>query len=144
MYNLSNSQKMSLKAKMRISPEPTEISNNREWVHKLSLLQTLNTVEVRVAQSWPTLCDPMDYPVHGILQARILEWVAFPFSNVTSQPRDGTQVSVSLITSVASWFIQTASPSPYKDLQKSCLSWFPLPLWLHLLLFPLFTLLQPL
>ena len=33
-----------------------------------------------VAQSCPTLCDPIDYTVHGVLQARILEWVAFPFS----------------------------------------------------------------
>ena len=35
---------------------------------------------------------PMDYRVHGILQARILEWVAVPFSSVYSQPRDQTQV----------------------------------------------------
>ena len=35
---------------------------------------------VKVAQSRPTLFDPLDYTVHGILQARILEWVAFPFS----------------------------------------------------------------
>ena len=35
----------------------------------------------------------MDYSVHGILQARILEWVAFPFSRESSQPRDQTQVS---------------------------------------------------
>ena len=35
----------------------------------------------------------MDCIVHGILQARILEWVAFPFSRGSSQPRDGTQVS---------------------------------------------------
>ena len=35
---------------------------------------------MKVTQSFPTLCDPMDYTVHGILQARILEWVAFPFS----------------------------------------------------------------
>ena len=34
-------------------------------------------VEVKVAQLCLTLCDPMDYTVHGILQARILEWVAF-------------------------------------------------------------------
>ena len=39
-----------------------------------------------------TLCDPMDYTVHGILQARILEWVAFPFSRGSSQPRDRTGV----------------------------------------------------
>ena len=37
-------------------------------------------VKVQVAQWCPTLCDPMDYIVHGILQARILEWVAFHFS----------------------------------------------------------------
>ena len=36
--------------------------------------------EVRVARLCPTLCDSMDYTVHGILQARILEWVAFLFS----------------------------------------------------------------
>ena len=35
----------------------------------------------------------MSYTVHGILQARIMEWVAFPFSRVSSQPRDQTQVS---------------------------------------------------
>ena len=37
-------------------------------------------VKVKVTQSHPTLCDPMDYTVHGILQVRILEWVAIPFS----------------------------------------------------------------
>ena len=50
-------------------------------------------VKVKVAQVRLTLCDPMDYTVHGILQARILEWVAIPFSRGSSQPRDGTQVS---------------------------------------------------
>ena len=50
-------------------------------------------VKVKVAQSCPTLCDPMDYAVHGILQARTLGWVALPFSRGSSQPRDGTQVS---------------------------------------------------
>ena len=49
--------------------------------------------EVKVAQSCPTVCDPMDYTVHGILQARILEWVAFPFSRGSSQPRGWIQVS---------------------------------------------------
>ena len=39
------------------------------------------------------LCDPMDCTFHGILQARILEWVAFSFSRGSSQPRDWTQVS---------------------------------------------------
>ena len=43
---------------------------------------------VKVTQSYLTLCDPMDYIVHEILQVRILEWVAFPFSRGSSQPRD--------------------------------------------------------
>ena len=50
-------------------------------------------LKVKVAQLCATLWDPMDYIVHGILQARILEWVAFPFSRGSSQPRDRNQVS---------------------------------------------------
>ena len=50
-------------------------------------------MKVKVTQSCLTLFDPMDYSVHGILQARILEWVAFPFSRGSSQPRGQTQVS---------------------------------------------------
>ena len=55
-------------------------------------------VKVKSAQSFPTLCDPVDCSppgssVHGILQARILEWVAISFSRISSQPRDQTQVS---------------------------------------------------
>ena len=46
---------------------------------------------MKVAQSCLTLCDPMD--CHGILQAKILEWVALPFSRGSPQPRDQTQVS---------------------------------------------------
>ena len=41
---------------------------------------------MKVALSFPTLCDPMGYTAHGILQARILEWVDFPFSRGSSQP----------------------------------------------------------
>ena len=40
-----------------------------------------------------TCCDSMNYPVHGILQARILEWLDFPISKGSSQPRDWTQIS---------------------------------------------------
>ena len=54
--------------------------------------------EVLVHQSCPTLCDPTDYSlpgfsVSGILQARILEWIAIPFSRGSSQPREQTWVS---------------------------------------------------
>ena len=45
--------------------------------------------KVKVAQACPTLCNPMDFTVHGILQARTLEWVVFPFSRGFSQPREG-------------------------------------------------------
>ena len=55
-------------------------------------------LKVKVAQSCPTLWDPMDCSppgssVHGISQARVLEWVAMPCSKGSSQPRDQTQVS---------------------------------------------------
>ena len=43
-------------------------------------------MKVKVAQSCLTLCDPMNYTVHGILQARVLEWVAFPFSRDLPNP----------------------------------------------------------
>ena len=59
-----------------------------------SHLQRLLKVKVKVTQLCLTLCNPMDYTVHGILQARILEWVAFAFSRGFSQLRDQTQVSL--------------------------------------------------
>ena len=49
------------------------------------------SVYMKITQSCLILCDPMDYTVHGILQARIQEWVAFPFSKGSSQPRDQTR-----------------------------------------------------
>ena len=57
----------------------------------------MNKVKVLVTQSCPTLCDPTDcsppgFSIHGILQARILEWIAIPFSRESSWPRDWTQV----------------------------------------------------
>ena len=53
---------------------------------------------MKVTQLCPTLCDPVDCRppgshVHGVLRARILEWVAIPFSRGSSQRRDRTQVS---------------------------------------------------
>ena len=65
---------------------------------------------MKVAQSCPTLCDPMDYTVHGILQARILQWVAFPCSRGSSQPRDWTQV----FRIAGRFFISWAVREPYK------------------------------
>ena len=59
---------------------------------------TYGESESEVAQSCLTLCDPVDcslpgFSVHGILQARVLEWVAISFSRGSSQHRDWTQVS---------------------------------------------------
>ena len=61
------------------------------WDKRVHVIDWLNWL--KVIQSCLTLCDPMDYTVYGILQARILEWAAFPFSRGSSQPRDWTQVS---------------------------------------------------
>ena len=52
----------------------------------------------KLLQSGPTLCDPMECSlpvssVHGVFQARILEWVALPYSRGSFQPRDQTHVS---------------------------------------------------
>ena len=52
------------------------------------MVLVVKKVKVKVSQLFPTLCDPMDYTVHGILWARIVEWIAFPFSRRSSQPRD--------------------------------------------------------
>ena len=59
-------------------------------VHHTAVWETWKArhVKVKVAQSCLTLCDPMDYTIHGILQARIWEWLAVPFSRGSSQPRD--------------------------------------------------------
>ena len=50
-------------------------------------------VKVKVTRSCPTLCNPMEYMIHGILQARILEWVVFPFSRGSSRPGNRTGIS---------------------------------------------------
>ena len=58
-------------------------------------------MKVKVAQLCPTLCDPMDCTAHGILQARILKWVAFPFSgdlpNPGIEPRSSSLQADSLL-----------------------------------------------
>ena len=66
--------------------------NSSRIFYSLSLdnspLLSFSVSEMKVTQSCLTLCDSMDYIVLGILQARILERVAFPFSRGSSQPRD--------------------------------------------------------
>ena len=60
--------------------------------------EACSNFQVLVTQSFPILWDPRDFSpsgssVHGILQVRILEWVAIPLSSGSSWPRDWTQVS---------------------------------------------------
>ena len=67
-------------------------------VSEMKLLLLVVNAYVLVTQPCPTLCNPTDRSppgssVHGILQARILEWVAISFSRGSSPPRDRTQVS---------------------------------------------------
>ena len=69
----------------------------------------MSCVKVKDAHSCPILSDPVDYTVHGILQARILEWVAFPFSSGSSQPRDRTQVSCIAGRFFTSWATREAA-----------------------------------
>ena len=66
-----------------------------------------------VAQVCPTLCNPMYYStpvssVHGILQARILEWITIPFSRESSWPKDQTQVSYIAYRFFTVWAIREA------------------------------------
>ena len=70
----------------------------KQWTESAFQKCGESEVKVWVAQLCPTLCNPMDggplgSSVHGIFQARILEWVAIPFSTGSSWPRDQTQVS---------------------------------------------------
>ena len=78
---------------MTTETSTTEKQREQKQTNKKSQERIFKSyVKVKVAQLCRTLCDPMDYTAHGILQARILEWVAVPFSSGSSQPRDGTQV----------------------------------------------------
>ena len=70
-----------------------ETGVSRNLQKKKSNLWLTGYLKVKVAQSCPTLWNPMDYTVPRILQARILEWVAMPSSRGSSQPRHWTQVT---------------------------------------------------
>ena len=79
-----------LQADALTSEPPGKQRVQHNWMTSLSLTLSLHAKSL---QSCLTLCDPLDYTLHGILQARILEWTAIPFSRGSSQPRDWTRVS---------------------------------------------------
>ena len=93
-----------------------------KWVYlsvpplPLALVQQYsNKVKMLVAQSCPTLCDPMDNSLpgsflHGISQARIVEWVSIPFSRVSSWPRGQTWVSHIASRFFTVWAIREGPP----------------------------------
>ena len=88
---------------------------------------------MEVAQSFLTRCDTINYTLHGILQARILEWVAFPFSRGSSQPRDPI-----LVSNIAGGFFTNAMSTRNKyelmslSLKKKKINTYSLLfIWLH-------------
>ena len=93
----------------------------------ISWLQLPSAVSVQfssVAQSCPTLCDPVDCSrpgssVHGILQARILKWVAISFSRGSSRPRGWTRVSCTAGRFFTYWATREAQTSPKFSLNSS-------------------------
>ena len=105
--NLPETLNLSVKDKKRVSWLSTETANKKtgtpilsHWQErKFELYGVAISIGykqlkwVKVAQSCPTLCDPTDCIVHGVLEARIPEWVAVSFSRGSSQPRDWAQVS---------------------------------------------------
>ena len=80
--------------------------------------KVMTNLGVKVTQSCLTICNLMDYTVHGILQAKILEWVAFPFSRGSSQSRDSTQVS-----HIAGGFVTSWATREIHDSSEANLKW---------------------
>ena len=102
-----------------------EITNSSEKIHAKESVggdkpRLSRKCWCSVAQSCPTLCNPMDCSppgssVHGIFQARILEWIAIPFSRRSSWPKGGTWVSGSACRFFTIWatrgvYMQPESP----------------------------------
>ena len=84
--------------------------------------------ESEVAQSCPTLCNPVDCSlpgssIHGISEARILEWIAISFSRGSFQPRDGTWVSCITGKRFTVWATREA-PNEGKQKPKLNIVWF--------------------
>ena len=73
-----------------------------------------------VVQSCPTHCNPMRYTIHGILQARILEWVAVPFSRWSSQLRDQSQVVPTASRFSISWATREALYAECSSVSQLC------------------------
>ena len=87
---------------MRLFNEVVELP----WLKSTEILT--DSISLSDSHEFGPLYDPMDCIVYGVLQARILEWVAFPFSRGSSQPRDWTQISCITDVFFTSWAIREA------------------------------------
>ena len=89
----------------------------------------MKKVKVLLSQSCPHLCDPLDHSlasssVHGILQSRILKWVATPFCRQPSQPWDQTQVSYIAGRFFTDWATREDHLSTYSTLNLNFITCF--------------------
>ena len=101
---------------MELFRHPTVVSLGKEEISRCHF----TFVKVSVAQSCLTLCNPMNCSlpgssVHGILQARILKWVAIPFSKGSSWPRDQTWVSYNAGRFFTVWATREAPEKRFQD-----------------------------
>ena len=78
------------------------------WATREAQKGDMKSVKVKVTKSCPTLCNPVDYIVHWILQAGILEWVVYPFSSRSSLPRNWTGVSCTAGGFFTNWAMREA------------------------------------
>ena len=114
---------------LRSQPRTTESRGPRylhfnkpssDWKSCIVWESLLNGYRYRVpeSESYSLLSDslqPRGYTVHGIVQARILQWVVFPFSRGSPQPKDGTQVSRIACGFFTNWAIRE-TPATVKNL----------------------------
>ena len=113
-WSLKTPKTMLMKMPNPLPPPQIETYNTPErsgLCSMLALKRCIFTLESEVkwkSFSHVRLCDPMDYAVHGILQAGILEWVAVPFFRGSSHPRDWTKVSHIMGRFFTSWATREA------------------------------------
>ena len=107
---------------LKLCPAVIQTSILHHWTKQAMILLSwslYSSAKVKVTQSCLTPCGPMDYTVHGILQVRILEWVAIPFSRVSSQLRDPTGVSHSAGRFFTIWVTREATNYSSENLRTT-------------------------
>ena len=103
-------------------PESVTRYTNKSVIKTLCICMHAKSLQLCAALYDPMDCSPSGSSVHGILQARILEWVAMPFSRESSWPRDRTHVSHISSIGRSVWSTSTTLEAPIKALSISQLS----------------------